>query len=376
MPLRIKISLLFLIVARFSFAQNVGINTLTPQARLHIFKGSSGYVGVYPHQDLIIESNDHTWINLLAPNDREMGLLFGKPSHIASGGIVYDINNNMHFRTNGNINRMIINSSGNVGIGTTTPAAGLDIYHDNDVGNPTLRLFDNSAAGSPTIQFQNAGGNENWQIVSFVNNSNISLSEIVFQNTLGQHLNIRGDGKVGIGKVPTERLDVNGTVKAMNINTSGIVKANSFSFNTPKSYTYTLGGPDFSAALSSETISIDLPFGGAKLTAGSRGITAPVHLPQGAHITGFQVYFSDNSTQTLTVILRRYNIIGGLFDDLASIESVNTVQGFGSNFTDNISYADLDADYFYVVLAITNASPWSPDISVRAVNIFYTIPEL
>jgi hypothetical protein len=108
-------------------AQNVGINIETPQARLHIYKGSSGYVGVYPHQDLIIESNDHTWINLLAPNDKEMGLLFGKPSNIASGGIVYDIYNNMHFRTNGNVTRMFLGQNGDVGIGRIPGSFKLEI---------------------------------------------------------------------------------------------------------------------------------------------------------------------------------------------------------------------------------------------------------
>src|SRR6266540_3343790 len=132
-----KNSIIFLIIATtllshlfFSIslsAQNVGINTETPQARLHIYKGSSGYIGIYPHQDLIIESNDHTWINLLAPNDKEMGLLFGKPSNIASGGIVYDINNNMHFRTNGNVNRMFIGSNGYVGIGRIPGSFKLEI---------------------------------------------------------------------------------------------------------------------------------------------------------------------------------------------------------------------------------------------------------
>src|SRR5258705_7515090 len=105
-------------------AQNVGINIETPQARLHIFKGSSGYVGVYPHQDLIIESNDHAYINLLVPTDKEMGLLFGNPAHIASGGIVYN-QSNLFFRTAGNVNRMIINSAGRVGIGTMAPNAPL-----------------------------------------------------------------------------------------------------------------------------------------------------------------------------------------------------------------------------------------------------------
>jgi hypothetical protein len=126
-----KRHLLALTISLFLFylcySQNTGIGITTPQSKLHIYRGASGYVGAYPHQDLIIEGSDHTWIQMLVPDNKEMGLLLGKPSHIASGGIVYDINNNMHFRTNGNINRMIINADGNVGIGTVDPDFILDV---------------------------------------------------------------------------------------------------------------------------------------------------------------------------------------------------------------------------------------------------------
>jgi hypothetical protein len=267
-----------------------------------------------------------------------------------------------------------------VGIGTNIPSAALDIHHINDVGDPTLRLFDNSTAGSPTIQFQNAGGNENWQIVSFVNNSDISQSEIVFQNSSGQHMNIRGDGKVGIGKPPTERLDVNGTVKATNIKINGTANANSFSFNSPKTYRYVLGSSDFSADFSDQVIEKNVGLGGVRITDASGHfpiISAGVHLPAGAHITGFEVFWADNSTQTLIVTLKRYHRSVGTFDELASIASANTVEGFGSNFTDAITIPDLNDDYYYLVDAHNDDfTAWSPSLAVRMVEIFYTVSDL
>jgi hypothetical protein len=194
-------SLLFFSIS--SSAQNVGINIETPQARLHIFKASSGYVGVYPHQDLIIESNDHTWINLLAPDNKEMGLLFGKPSHIASGGIVYDINNNMHFRTNGNVNRMFIGSNGNVGIGTTTPSAPLSFP---------------AVVGDKITLYPGASGNVGFGVQGnlFQMFSDYSGADIAFgygtSNNFTETMRVGGNGYVGIGRIPgSYKLEIGGT---------------------------------------------------------------------------------------------------------------------------------------------------------------------
>jgi hypothetical protein len=202
-------------------AQNVGINTETPQARLHIFKESSGYIGVYPHQDLIIESNDHTWINLLAPNNKEMGLLFGKPSNIASGGIVYDINNNLHLRTNGNVNRMFIGANGNVGIGNTTPNAPL--------GFPAV-------LGSKITLYPGASGNVGFGVQGnlFQMFSDYSGADIAFgygtSSNFTEIMRVRGSGYVGIGRIPENyKLEIGGTQPGIGFfsgtNFSGVIFA-------------------------------------------------------------------------------------------------------------------------------------------------------
>ena len=109
---------------------NTGIGTVNPQARLHVVNGSSGYSGSH-HPGAIIEGSTNTYLNFLTPAFAENGLLFGKPSDITSAGIIYNGYgvNDLQFRTGGNLSRMIIDQSGNVGIGTDGPSAKLHVLY-------------------------------------------------------------------------------------------------------------------------------------------------------------------------------------------------------------------------------------------------------
>ena len=117
---------------------NIGIGSLNPKSKLHI---SSGLSGVTPNSDpaVFIEDNRNTYLNLAAPDANETGVLFGRPEDTGtSGGIIYRANKDMHLRTNGNTTRMTVSSTGNVGIGTTIPAAKLDINGDVVIKKKTL----------------------------------------------------------------------------------------------------------------------------------------------------------------------------------------------------------------------------------------------
>ena len=119
-------TLLFLVGAFLFFvcnAQNVGIGTTTPGTKLHVVNGSSGYNGGY-FPGAAIEGATNTYINILTPDNNESGLLFGRTSNAAHGGIVYNNSttlNGLQFRTSNNVTRMVIDQTGNVGIGNTTP---------------------------------------------------------------------------------------------------------------------------------------------------------------------------------------------------------------------------------------------------------------
>jgi len=56
----------------------------------------------------------------------------------------------------------------NIGIGTTTPSAKLDIRHTSGISDPTLLLYDNSPSNYARLQFQNASGSNYWHIAGYI----------------------------------------------------------------------------------------------------------------------------------------------------------------------------------------------------------------
>ncbi len=126
---RKSLLIFFLSVPFFAGAQNVGIGTITPQTRLHVYDGASGALP-FAFSPLAVESDGHTYINILSPAANETAILFGKPDNSASGVIMYNNENTpngFQFRNNGNLTRMVINNAGNIGIGITNPLATLDV---------------------------------------------------------------------------------------------------------------------------------------------------------------------------------------------------------------------------------------------------------
>ncbi len=105
---------------------NAGIGTPSPDNKLHVFKSSAGVVAGHVNAPLVVENSTNCYLNLLAPNANETGILFGNPSSNVSGGIIYNnpnLKNGIQFRTFNNATKMVLTSGGNLGIGTGNAAA-------------------------------------------------------------------------------------------------------------------------------------------------------------------------------------------------------------------------------------------------------------
>ena len=111
----------------------VGIGTSAPGSKLHVVYGSSGFAGGY-FAGVTVEGNANTYLNFLAPDISESGILFGKASNAASGGIVYNNSaniNGLDFRANGNVTKMQIYGSGNAWLqGTLTQNSDVRLKKD------------------------------------------------------------------------------------------------------------------------------------------------------------------------------------------------------------------------------------------------------
>ena len=174
-----------------SHAQNVGVGITTPRAKLHVFNGASGNLS--PYSPLVVEGNLNTYINVLSPDGSENGILFGKASDAASGGVVYNnVNtpNGLQLRTNGNLVRMVIANNGDVGIGLgpIVPGATLDVPRGNNVGGTAI------FRGTTHVSHFNYSTGENTYIRGGKDNAVVILNDIP-------------GGRVGIGtSTPNERL--------------------------------------------------------------------------------------------------------------------------------------------------------------------------
>ncbi len=106
---------------------NVGIGTTGPEGKLHIYTGDSGGTVNSSADELVIESASSGGIQLLNGSTASGYILFGDGGGNSTGQIRYLHSDDSMRLTTANVERMIITSAGNVGVGTASPTEKLHV---------------------------------------------------------------------------------------------------------------------------------------------------------------------------------------------------------------------------------------------------------
>ncbi|MFC1623526.1 immunoglobulin-like domain-containing protein [Patescibacteria group bacterium] len=126
-------------------AGNVGIGIASPDELLHIYQGDSSQTAPIEAQ-LVVENNGDVGISILSGNTDNGDIIFGDAQASRQGRIRYNHDDDsMVFRAGGN-DKMVIDSLGNIGIGTTTPLSILDVFKAD--GDASLSLTASSTDGT------------------------------------------------------------------------------------------------------------------------------------------------------------------------------------------------------------------------------------
>lgn len=108
----------------------LGIGTDNPDNTLHILKASAGSVQGNTNSPLTVENDTNNYIQVLAPDSSESGILFGNPTNVASVGIVAHGTagaGGMDFRVGGNQTYMQLKSDGYLEIHNNRGEYGLEL---------------------------------------------------------------------------------------------------------------------------------------------------------------------------------------------------------------------------------------------------------
>jgi trimeric autotransporter adhesin len=193
----------------------LGLGTSSPTANLTVLRGGTVVTPGYG-TTLLVQNNattiSNSRIGIISGSDSYGMIDFGDADAVEEGGIEYWHSLNMlSFRTNNTQHRMVISSSGNVGIGTTSPTEKLEVNGNITVGSATDVVKANRIYGIAG-DFYIHGSSNSFKVIGSGGTSDVKLT-------------VDGlNGGVGIGTTtPNKLLQIYSTAGAsMSVQTNSV----------------------------------------------------------------------------------------------------------------------------------------------------------
>jgi len=230
----------------------VGIGATSPTYKLHVSSSNNndGIAIHYPANNsasfpFIISSNADSAGNYVRINTDIIELKRNGAASViktvgSTNNLTLESSTNLIFNTNGATETMRINTSGNVGIGTTNPGALLQVGSSNTTTDALIRLsvsYDGSRSSRGGITWHDAS-NTTGKIYTEYDGSQVSMvfGSLYYSGyNSNQLMIIRGNGNVGIGTTsPAYKLHVsnntNGFISRFTGGTSSDVNIGIFGF--------------------------------------------------------------------------------------------------------------------------------------------------
>jgi len=191
---------------------NVGIGITTPLTKLEISGDASEYIKVYNQGT----AGDRA--GLIMCNDSANNLAGGDTPQWA-GFIDWKVGNDDlfigHYRNYVRNEYITLDSSGNVGIGTTNPQ---DTLHLSANGTATVLMLENTETGANKWGFHSMGSVRTGRLEIQSQGGTDTIPFTIEKSCPSHTLYLNSSGNVGIGKTdPQVKLDVVGDIKCDNI---------------------------------------------------------------------------------------------------------------------------------------------------------------
>jgi len=206
----------------------VGIGTTSPNGNL-VVQSSSVRDANSNYRQIVAENNGNSGITILSGTTSQGGLIFGDVNSNNVASVRYNhASDEMVFDVDGS-RALTINSSGNFGIGTSSPSQTLHVLNGTSSGGLIQYDGQSNAEFGLRIQSNISGGNFESDFANgttalldlFANSSTTSGGDLLVARTQSSTpvLLVKGNGRVGIGTTsPTSLLTVAGILNATNGN--------------------------------------------------------------------------------------------------------------------------------------------------------------